>query len=90
MNFFEWFEEVLEKLEKRSVSFKKTIDYLENLKGPVVILETGCLRKPDSFSGDGQSTLIFDKYIQHRNDGSRLFSVDINPANIEICKRVVS
>ena len=37
MNFFEWFEDVLEKLEKRSVSFKKVIDYLETQKDPIII-----------------------------------------------------
>ena len=90
MNFFDWFEDVLEKLEKRSVSFKKVIDYLETQKDPIIILETGCLRKPDNFSGEGQSTLIFDKYIQHRNDGSRVYSVDINPTNVETCRSIVS
>ena len=90
MNFFKWFETVLSKLDKRSISFKKIIDYLETQQGPLIILETGCLRKPESYSGDGQSTLIFDKYLQYRNDNSKLFSVDINPANVEICKGIVS
>ena len=90
MNFFDWFNNVLDKLDKRSVSIKKTIDFLETKKDPIIILETGCLRKIDSFMGDGQSTLIFDKYVQHRNDGSKVFSVDINPANVDICKSVVS
>ena len=90
MNFFRWFEEVLPKLEKRAVSIKKIIDYLETLSTPIFILETGCLRKIDSFAGDGQSTLIFDNYIQYRGKGSKIFSVDINELNVSACKNTVS
>lgn len=90
MNFFRWFEEVLPKLEKRAVSIKKIIDYLETLSTPIFILETGCLRKIDSFAGDGQSTLIFDNYIQYRGKGSKIFSVDINELNVRACKNTVS
>ena len=77
MDFFKWFEEILPKLEKRSVSIKKIIDYLETLPNPIFILETGCVRKINSFSGDGQSTIIFDKYSQYRGGGSKVFSVDM-------------
>lgn len=44
MNFKIWFDEVLPKLGKRAVSFKKTINYLDTLPDPIIILETGCLR----------------------------------------------
>ena len=50
MDFFKWFEEILPKLEKRSVSIKKIIDYLETLPNPIFILETGCVRKINCFS----------------------------------------
>lgn len=90
MNFKIWFDEVLPKLGKRAVSFKKTINYLDTLPDPIIIIETGCLRKINNFSGDGQSTLVFDKYTQSRGNGSRLFSVDINEQNINICKSIVS
>ncbi len=90
MDFFKWFDEALPKLEKRAVSIKKTIDYLETLPNPIFILETGCVRKINSFSGDGQSTIIFDKYTQYRGGGSKVFSVDIKKSNIELCKQLVS
>lgn len=90
MDFYSWFKEVLPKLEKRGVSLKKTIDYLETLPDPILILETGCLRKLDNYAGDGQSTLIFDKYTQYRGNGSKLFSVDISRENVDLCKKIVS
>lgn len=90
MNFFDWFNKILPKLEKRKISIKKTIDYLETLPDPILILETGCLRKVDNYAGDGQSTLIFDKYTQYRGNGSKVFSVDINKENVNLCKQIVS
>lgn len=70
MSFKFWFDDVLKKLDKKAVSFKKIIKYLDTLPYPIIILETGCLRKIESFSGDGQSTLIFDKYTQSRGNNS--------------------
>jgi len=90
MNFKIWFDDVLSKLDKRAISFEKIIKYLDTLPDPIIILETGCLRKIDSFSGDGQSTLIFDKYTQFRGNGSRVFSVDINEQNVNLCRSIVS
>jgi len=90
MSFKIWFDEVLSKLDKRAVSFKKTIEYLDTLPDPIIILETGCLRKVESFSGDGQSTLIFDKYTQSRGNGSKVYSVDISAENVNLCKSIVS
>ena len=90
MNFFKWFEDILPKLEKRAVSMKKIIDYLETLPSPIFILETGCLRKVNNFAGDGQSTLIFDNYIRYRGKDSKIFSVDINELNVRTCKNIVS
>ena len=78
------------KVGKKSSFNKKIIDYLETLSTPIFILETGCLRKIDSFAGDGQSTLIFDNYIQYRGKGSKIFSVDINELNVRACKNTVS
>ena len=90
MDFHNWFKEILPKLDKREVSIKKTIDYLETLPEPILILETGCLRKINNFAGDGQSTLIFDNYTQYRGNGSKLFSVDISEDNVSLCKSIVS
>ena len=51
MDFHNWFKDILPKLDKRAVSIKKTIDYLETLPNPISILETGCLRKFNNFAG---------------------------------------
>ncbi len=48
------------------------------------------MRVKDNFLGDGQSTLLFDKYIQSRGNGSKVFTVDIDPVAINICKNLVS
>ena len=57
---------------------------------PITIVETGCLRVKDNFSGDGQSTLLFDKYTQFRGNGSKVYTVDIDPEATKICLEVVS
>ena len=57
---------------------------------PITIVETGCLRVKDNFSGDGQSTLLFDKYTQFRGNGSKVYTVDIDPEATKICSEVVS
>ena len=57
---------------------------------PITIVETGCLRVKDNFSGNGQSTLLFDKYTQFRGNGSKVYTVDIDPEATKICSEVVS
>ena len=88
--FSEFFESIKDKLGIRKTSFTKIFQYLDNINGPINILETGCLRFKDNFEGDGQSTLLFDKYTQFRKDESKVYTVDINPKATEICKSVVS
>jgi len=78
------------KLGIRSLSFTNIFNYLDKQPDPVIIIETGCLRAKDNFLGDGQSTLLFDKYTQSRGNGSKVFTVDIDPAAINICKSLVS
>ena len=78
-SFYKFFDEVSSKLGVRQYSFSKIFDYLDNMPDPIIIVETGCLRIKDNFSGDGQSTLLFDKYTQSRGKGSKVYTVDINP-----------
>ena len=73
-----------------STSFTKIFQYLDKIEGPINIVETGCLRIKDNFKGDGQSTLLFDKYTQYRGGKSKVYTVDINPKATEVCKSVVS
>ncbi len=89
-DFYNWFDQIKNKLGIRSLSFTKIFNYLDKLPNPIIIIETGCLRIKDNFSGDGQSTLLFDKYTQSRGNGSKVFTVDIDPAATNICKSLVS
>ena len=88
--FNEFFESIKDKLGIRKTSFTKIFQYLDNIKGPINIVETGCLRIKDNFKGDGPSTLLFDKYTQFRGEKSKVYTVDINPKATEVCRSVVS
>lgn len=48
------------------------------------ILETGCLRQPDNWEGDGQSTRVWNWIIQ-RAEGT-LWSVDIKDENCAVAE----
>ena len=89
-NFYKFFDEISPKLGVRQFSFLKIFNYLDELPTPIIIVETGCLRVKDNFSGDGQSTLLFDKYTQFRGNGSKVYTVDIDPEATKICSEVVS
>ena len=88
-DFYKWFETIALKLEHRDVSFRKLFKYLDAQPTPIIIIETGCLRDLDNF-GDGQSTLLFDKYTMSRGKGSKVYTVDINPKATKVCKDAVS
>jgi len=91
-DFWQFYEKCSEKLLQREVSFRKMFRYLDSVDGPVVIVETGCVRNPEpwAMTGEGQSTLLFDRYINVRDDGSVAFSVDINPEAVAVCRSLVS
>ena len=88
--FNNFFESIKDKLGIRKTSFTKIFQYLDKIEGPINIVETGCLRIKDNFKGDGQSTLLFDKYTQYREEKSKVYTVDINPKATEFCKSIVS
>tara|TARA_Y100000590_G_scaffold355560_1_gene409415 strand:+ start:2795 stop:3475 length:681 start_codon:yes stop_codon:yes gene_type:complete len=89
LDFYKWFNNISSKLGLREISFKKIFKYLDSLPSPIIIVETGCLRKKNNFL-DGQSTLLFDKYTLSRKENSKVYTVDINPESTKICKEVVS
>ena len=89
LDFFKWFETIATKLGNREISFRKIFKYLDAQPTPIIIVETGCLRNLDNF-GDGQSTLLFDKYTQSRGKGSKVYTVDIDPKATKVCKETVS
>ncbi|MEI6188174.1 MAG: hypothetical protein WCP46_06725 [Alphaproteobacteria bacterium] len=67
-------------------------EYLDLIIGKIIIVETGCVRNPDpwAMTGEGHSTLLFDQYVKKRNDGSMVFTVDINPESVAVCRTLVS
>lgn len=79
----------------RESGFNFILKELQQRKDPI-ILETGSSRVPDprwgtfenNFKDDGMSTLIWDAFIN--NHGGSLYSVDIDPANIEYTRQYVN
>lgn len=63
-------------LGKRAEAFNVITERLESLGRPVTIVETGCVRQEGNWGGDGQSTLVWDKFVQHV--GGKVYSVDLD------------
>ena len=61
-------------------------DYLVSLGKPIVIVETGCVRLEDNWSGDGQSTRLWDWMVSEL--GGMLTSIDIDPRAIDTAIRL--
>lgn len=87
-SFKDWFETVKLQLGNRKNTFAKMFEYLDALNRPVTIIETGCMRKADNFLGDGQSTILFDHYVQEH--GGAVYSVDIDPKATQLARENVS
>jgi len=87
-------EQMLSMTYMREQGFRFIISELTTRENPI-ILETGSSRIPDprwgtfenNFKDDGMSTLIWDAYIQQH--GGELYSVDINPSNIDYTQKYV-
>jgi hypothetical protein len=77
------------KLKHRGDSFQYIFEYLYSKNRPVFIVETGCTRIKDNWEGDGQSTVLFDKFAQDIL-GSLVLSVDVDPNATSLCKALVS
>ena len=90
-SFWEYFEQEAEpNLGKRAVSFRKIFEYLDTFETPITIVETGCLRQPGNYIGDGQSSLLFDRYVSNRGNGSHTYTVDLDPVAVKTCAKLVS
>ena len=89
-DFFNFFNNnAYPRLAHRAESFRFIFDYLAKLDRKVFIVETGCVRNEGTWEGEGQSTILFDKFAHHQ-EGSLVYSVDINPVNTALCKKLVS
>src|SRR5215471_14015418 len=64
-DFWSWFDDIAPpKLADRTQSFRKIFTYLDGFDRPIGVIETGCVRQQDNWAGDGQSTILFDKYAE--------------------------
>lgn len=87
-NFFN--QEIGRKLVLREKTFRAMFEYLDRFARPVTIVETGCTRKGGDWEGDGQSTVLFDRYVSLRDTESVVYSVDVDPASVAEARRLVS
>ena len=84
--FWSFFDgEAAPRLALRANTFRKMFEHLDRLDTPINIIETGCARVKDDWT-DGQSTILFDKYIHHHAAESKLYSVDINKAATDFAR----
>lgn len=65
----------------RNIGFWKVLNRLSKVSGPTIV-ETGTLRDPQAWAGDGCSTLIFGLFVSHH--GGQLHSIDSNMRSVEI------
>ena len=87
--FWVYFDTLREALRLRANTFATIFQRLDRLERPVVIIETGCTRQPGNWGGDGNSTVLFDRYAG-THPGSKVFSVDIDPGATAACRALVS
>jgi hypothetical protein len=76
------------RLGKRADGFDVLFQSLLGLGRSLVIVETGCLRIPGNWEGDGQSTFMFDALV--RACGGALISIDVTAESIDSARKVCS
>lgn len=75
-------------LPVRGATFRRLFELLLQMQRPFYrLVETGCTRNPGNWS-DGQSTVLFDLFLQHC-DGC-LVSIDIDEDNCRVARGLVS
>lgn len=77
-----FYDEVRNRLGHRMQGFDLIFDHLKQIENPLIV-ETGCAREEDNYGGDGQSSLLFDKYINEY--GGEFFTVDIAEQSVDYC-----
>ena len=79
-DFWKYFEQEAEpRLEKRAKTFRKIFEYLDQQSGPILI----------NWAGDGQSTVLFDRYVTARGPDSHVHAVDISGDSVMACRGMV-
>lgn len=77
-----FYDDVRNRLGDRTSGFDFIFNHLKGIENPLIV-ETGCARKEDNYDGDGQSSLLFDKYINEY--GGEFFTVDISEESVDYC-----
>jgi len=90
-DFFEiFFSRYYPFLDKRKNTFKQMFMYLESLnKENYLIVETGTTRYINDLEGDGNSTIMFDLYLNHQRNGI-LYTVDLHAPNCAVAQEHTS
>jgi hypothetical protein len=89
-NFWNFFEtEAFPQLGLRQHSTRYVFEYLDRLNRAAFIVETGCTRQAGNWAGDGQSTVLLDRFIGEW-PGSTMYSVDIDAQATAVCMSLVS
>lgn len=79
----QFYDDVRSRLGHRTEGFDYIFNYLKDVKDPLIV-ETGCARQLDNYEGDGQSSLLFDKYIKQY--GGEFHTVDISEESTRYCE----
>lgn len=77
--------EFLPKLGIRAPTFRAVMREAVS-KNVRYIQETGCVRKEGNWAGDGQSTLIWDRYSRYHD--CHASTVDLDPEAIDLTKKL--
>ena len=88
--FWRFFDrEAAPRLGLREPTFRRTFECLDRMKGAITIVETGCARQDGNWEGDGQSTVLFDRYVSARDAHSKCATVDLSEAAVATCRTLV-
>lgn len=71
-------------LGKRSATMRWA---LENAPASPAIVETGCVRDPGRWEGDGMSTMVFAQWI--RQHGGSLVSIEVDPLTAHFARMAI-
>jgi hypothetical protein len=82
-----FYDDVRSRLGHRQSGFDYIFDFLKQRQNPLIV-ETGCARQENNYEGDGQSSLMFDKYISEY--GGDFYTVDLAKESVQYCQSKVS
>ena len=78
-----FYEDIRPILGARIGGFDLIFNYLQSINDPLIV-ETGCARVADNYTGDGESSLLFDEYINEY--GGEFYTVDISDVSVSYCR----